>query len=69
MPRRPTDPNQVNTTVRLPKDMLHRARVRAAKDDTTITALLAEGLELVLDRRDTIEQRRTASRATAPRAR
>ncbi len=39
----------MRTTVRLPEERLDRARARAARDNTTVTALIAEGLRSVLD--------------------
>jgi len=36
------------TTVRLPEDLLRRARQRAAADDRTLTSMIEEGLRLVL---------------------
>jgi len=40
----------MRTTVRLPEDLLARAKQRAAQDNTTLTALITEGLRSVLDR-------------------
>ncbi|MBI1981645.1 MAG: hypothetical protein HYS63_08880 [Methylocystis sp.] len=37
------------TTVRLPDDLLRRARKKAAADDRTLTSMIEEGLRLVLD--------------------
>ena len=39
----------MRTTVRLPEELLARAKARAARDNTTVTALIAEGLRFVLD--------------------
>jgi len=36
------------TTVRLPEDLLDRARRKAAADGRTLTSLIEEGLQLVL---------------------
>jgi hypothetical protein len=36
------------TTVRLPEDLLRRARQKAAADDRTLTSMIEEGLRLVL---------------------
>jgi hypothetical protein len=36
------------TTVRLPDDLLRRARKKAAADDRTLTSMIEEGLRLVL---------------------
>lgn len=41
----------MRTTVRLPEELLERAKARAARDNTTVTALIAEGLRFVLDAR------------------
>jgi hypothetical protein len=39
----------MRTTVRLPKDLLIRAKRKAAADGRTLTALIEEGLRAVLD--------------------
>ena len=36
------------TTVRLPEDLLRRARKKAAADDRTLTSMIEEGLRLIL---------------------
>ena len=36
------------TTVRLPEELLHRARRKAAVEGRTLTALIEEGLRLVI---------------------
>lgn len=36
------------TTVRLPENLLRRARQKAAADDRTLTSIIEEGLRLVL---------------------
>ena len=36
------------TTVRLPEDLLRRARMKAAADDRSLTSMIEEGLRLVL---------------------
>lgn len=46
------------TTVRLPEDLLRRARKKAAADDRTLTSMIEEGLRLVV----------TGARAPAPAA-
>jgi hypothetical protein len=40
----------MRTTVNLPDELLRQARQRAAEEGTTLTALLADGLRLRLDR-------------------
>ena len=47
------------TTVRLPRPLLKRARIRCVTDDLTLQSLVACALETELDRRDKEEQRRT----------
>lgn len=39
----------MRTTVNLPDELLRRARMRAAEEGSTLTALLAEGLRLRLE--------------------
>jgi hypothetical protein len=39
------------TTLRLPKELLSRARKKAAAEGRTLTALIEEGLQLVLAQR------------------
>ena len=41
----------MRTTVRLPEDLLSRAKRKARREGTTLTALIAEGLQSVLARR------------------
>ncbi len=41
----------MRTTIDLPDDLLSDARVQAAREGTTLTALLADGLRLRLARR------------------
>jgi len=43
----------MRTTIDLPDDLLSQARRRAAEEGTTLTAMLADGLRLRLDRRAT----------------
>ena len=45
------------TTVRLPRELLSRAKRKAAAEHRTLTALIEEGLRLV------VEPKRTASKA------
>ena len=42
----------MRTTVDLPTELLREARARAGAEGTTLTALLADGLRLRLERRD-----------------
>jgi hypothetical protein len=42
------------TTVRLPKDLLSRAKKKALAEQRTLTSLIEEGLRLVVDERRTI---------------
>ena len=46
------------TTVRLPQDLLDRAKRKAAAEGRTVTSLIAEGLQLV-----TSDNRKTTKRA------
>lgn len=39
----------MRTTVRLPEDLLARAKRRAQREGTTLTALITEGLRMALD--------------------
>ena len=52
------------TTVRLPRPLLKRARIRCVTDELTLQSLVAHALETELDRRDEAERRR-ARRATS----
>ncbi len=51
------------TTVRFPRALLKRARIRAATDEVTMQALLIHALDAELDRRDKAEARRQARRS------
>jgi predicted DNA-binding ribbon-helix-helix protein len=42
----------MNASFRLPGDMMHRLRVMAAEEDTTITELLIEGINEVFAKRE-----------------
>ena len=57
-------------TVRLPSDLLSRARSKAVGDGRTLTSLIEEGLRHVVgDKRNTIKQERRplpVSKATGP---
>ncbi|HEX6388140.1 MAG TPA: hypothetical protein VFZ89_01790 [Solirubrobacteraceae bacterium] len=48
----------MRTTVDLPDELLRDARVQAAREGTTLTALLADGLRLRLARRGKADQPR-----------
>ena len=39
----------MRTTVRLPEELLTRAKARAARDNTTLTSLIEKGLRSVLE--------------------
>lgn len=45
------------TTVRLPRPLLKRARIRCVTDELTLQSLVAFALETELDRRDKAEHR------------
>lgn len=45
------------TTVRLPRPLLKRARIRCVNDEVSLQALVACAIETELDRRDQAEQR------------
>jgi len=49
------------TTVRLPEELLERARRKAAAEGRTLTSLLEEGLRLVVS-----EQRKTRGKGILP---
>jgi hypothetical protein len=53
------------TTVRLPRPLLKRARIRCVTDELTLQSLVASALETELDRRDQAEQRQLR-RITSP---
>jgi hypothetical protein len=48
----------MRTTVRLPDDLLRRAKRKAAAEDRTLTALIEEGLRTVVDERSKPTRRR-----------
>lgn len=52
------------TTVRLPRPLLKRARIRCVTDELSLQSLVAHALETELDRRDKAEHRQ-APRATS----
>ena len=45
------------TTVRLPPDLIRRAKLKAAEEGRSLTALIEEGLRRVVDERRIIGQR------------
>jgi hypothetical protein len=51
------------TTVRLPKDLLSRAKRKALAEDRTLTSLIEEGLRLVVSD----AQKKVKSKRTLPR--
>jgi hypothetical protein len=62
--QRLVDPEPMaQTTVRFPRTLLKRARVRAATDEVTIQALLIGALETELCRREKADARRLARRS------
>ena len=48
------------TSVRFPRTLLKRARIRAATDEVSLQALLISALDAELERRDKLEARKTA---------
>jgi len=48
----------MRTTVRLPQDLLNRAKRKAAAEGRTLTALIEDGLRAVVDERDKPAKRR-----------
>jgi hypothetical protein len=67
MPPRPrssdTEP-MAQTSVRFPRSLLKRARIRAATDETSFQAMLIAALDAELTRREQAEARREARRST-----
>ena len=51
------------TTVRFPRSLLKRARIRAATDDLTLQSLLIAALDTELTRREKGDARRQARRS------
>jgi hypothetical protein len=51
------------TSVRFPRSLLKRARIRAATDEISLQSLLIAALDTELDRRDKTDARRQARRA------
>lgn len=52
------------TTIRLPRPLLKRARIRCVNDELSLQALVACALETELDRRDKGEELRTRRRTS-----
>jgi hypothetical protein len=53
------------TTVRLPQDLLNRARRKAAAEGRTLTSLIADGLRMVIaDNRKPTKQKRVLPRVS-----
>ena len=53
------------TTVRLPEDLLDRARHKAAADGRTLTSLIEDGLRLIVsDDRKVVKKRRVLPRVS-----
>ena len=66
MPPRPKPSDaepMVQTTVRSPRSLLKRARIRAATDEITLQALLIAALDAELTRREKADERRQARRS------
>ena len=66
MPPRPQQAGSepmAQTSVKFPRPLLKRARIRAATDEISLQALLITALEAELDRRDKTDARRHARRA------
>jgi hypothetical protein len=67
MPARPVGADaepMAQTSVRFPRALIKRARIRAATDEVSLQALLISALEAELDRRDKVEARQLARRRT-----
>jgi hypothetical protein len=52
------------TTVRLPQDLLRRAKRKAAAQGRTLTALIEDGLRLVVKDRGSVERKRVLPRVS-----
>ena len=52
----------MRTTIRLPEDLLNRAKRKAAAEDRTLTSLIEEGLRAVVDERGKPAKRRRVVR-------
>lgn len=56
----------MRTTVRLPEDLLKRAKRKAAAEDRTLTDLIEEGLRIVVERKGrTGRQKRLLPRSSS----
>jgi hypothetical protein len=56
----------MRTTVRLPAELLEHAKRKAAAEGKTLTALIEDGLRLVISPARTIEPKRSSSRDRLP---
>jgi hypothetical protein len=56
----------MRTTVRLPPDLLQRAKRHAHARGTTVTALIEAGLRLVVDTRATSQTRQSEPKQSVP---
>jgi hypothetical protein len=52
------------TTVRLPADLLNRAKRKAAAEGRTLTALIEDGLRLVVEKRRSAKGKRVVPRVS-----
>ena len=70
MPRRPHhqfDEEVVNTSIRLPKSLLNRAKIQSIHDDITFQALIIDALINELEQREpAVAQRAEAVAARQP---
>jgi len=62
--RTPGEEPMVQTSLRFPRGLLRRARIRAATDEVSLQSLLIIALETELARRDRLEARREQRRST-----
>jgi hypothetical protein len=68
MPKRPRhdgDEEIINTSIRLPKPLLNRAKIQAIHDDVTLQCLIIEALVTELDRRELGRRSRDRVKANA----
>ena len=54
----------MRTTIRLPEDLLRRAKRKAAANGSTLTALIEQGLRSVVDEREKPAKRRVRVRVS-----
>jgi DNA-binding protein YbaB len=67
MPKRPRDQFDeeiINTSIRLPKSMLNRAKIQAIHDDVTLQSLILAALNAELDRREKAMDRKISKLAS-----